>query len=224
MKYKAVLFDIDGTLLNTRDGVLSAVRKTLTDKGFRDIRKDEEHLFIGPPIQKSMMSVFGITKDEAQEFANDFRVTYRSHEYLFRAEPYDGIIKLLGDIKEAGLKIAVATYKREDYAIEIMEHFKVTDYAQVVHGADNFNKLTKADIIRKCIADLGIDDPSEVIMVGDSDNDAIGAEGIGCPFIGVTYGFGFTCDEDVTQYNNIGAAASAGEIMDIIKAQLFELA
>jgi phosphoglycolate phosphatase len=66
-----------------------------------------------------------------------------------------------------------------------------------------------------CIEEMGFT-PDQCVMVGDSDNDAIGAEGIGCPFIGVTYGFGFEKPEDVMEFKNIGVAASPDEIYDII--------
>lgn len=214
-KIKAAVFDVDGTLLNTKEGILSSIRATLEEMGYDDIPEDKIYMFVGPPIQRSMMEVYGCTKEEAQDFANHFRQRYSKPEYLFQAERYDGIIELMKELSEKGIKIAVATYKREDYAIDIVKKFGITDYADVVHGADNFNKLTKADIIKLCIDEMGLE-PSECVMVGDSDNDAIGAKGMGCPFIGVTYGFGFTCDEDVMEFDNIGVAHSAEEIINFV--------
>jgi len=214
-KYKAVVFDVDGTLLNTREGILDAVFTTVEEFGLRRIKPEEEKFFIGPPIQKSMMSVFGLTAEEAQNFAGIFRERYSKPEYLFRAEVYDGVIELFEALKAKGIKIAIATYKREDYAIDIVSHFGLMDYADVAHGADNFNKLTKADIIKMSIEEMGLT-PEECVMVGDSDNDAIGAMGIGCPFVGVTYGFGFENEADVNEFDNIGAAATPQGVIDFI--------
>lgn len=212
-KYKAALFDVDGTLLNTREGILEAMRATIKHFGLPDLIPENEKYFIGPPIQKSANQIYGLDKEQAQEFANVFRDRYSHHEYLLNAAHYDGMIQLMKDLKAAGIKIAIATYKREDYALDLVSHFGFLDYAEVAHGGDNFNKLTKADIIRKCIDEMGLS-PEECVMIGDSDNDAIGAEGMGCPFIGVTYGFGFTCKEDVDKYPNIG---SADKVADIFK-------
>ncbi len=218
MSYRAVIFDVDGTLLNTREGILSAVGATLEEFGMRPLKKEDERLFIGPPIQRSLMEVYGLTKEEAQSFANVFRERYSKHEFLFRAGVYDGIPQLMERLQESGIRIAVATYKREDYAVDIVTHFGLAGRADVVHGADNFNKLTKSDIIRLCIEEMGFS-PAECVMVGDSDNDAIGAEGIGCPFIGVTYGFGFESREDVQAFKNIGAADTPMEVFEILRDQ-----
>ncbi len=215
MKYEAVIFDVDGTLLNTREGILSSIGATLDDFGMRPIALEEEKFFIGPPIQRSLMEVYGLTKEEAQKFATAFRERYSKHEFLFRAKVYDGIIDLMKRLKDCGLKNAVATYKREDYAIDIVTHFGLGEHSYVIHGADNFNKLTKSDIIRLCIEDMGLT-PDKCVMVGDSDNDAIGAKGIGCPFVGVTYGFGFEKEEDVREFDHIGIAGKPEEIFDII--------
>ncbi len=213
--YKAVIFDVDGTLLNTREGILTSVGATLEAFNMPPLKPENEKLFIGPPIQRSLVEVYSLTKEKAQEFANVFREKYSRHEFLFRAQVYPGIEELMIRLKEAGYKNAVATYKREDYAIDIVEHFGLAKHSDVIHGADNFNKLTKSDIIRMCIEEMGFT-PDQCVMVGDSDNDAIGAEGIGCPFIGVTYGFGFEKPEDVMEFKNIGVAASPDEIYDII--------
>ena len=216
--YKAVIFDVDGTLLNTREGILTTVGATLEEFNMPPITPENEKLFIGPPIQRSLIEVYGLTKEKAQEFANSFRNRYSQHEFLFRAEVYPGIEELMIRLREAGYKNAVATYKREDYAIDIVEHFGLAKHSDVIHGADNFNKLTKSDIIRLCIEEMGLT-PDQCVMVGDSDNDAIGADGIGCPFIGVTYGFGFENKEDVMEFKNIGIASTPEEIFDIITGQ-----
>ena len=218
MKYKAVIFDVDGTLLNTREGILTSIGETLKDFGMAPISPENEKYFIGPPIQRSLMEVYGLTKEEAQEFATAFRDRYSKHEFLFRASVYDGITELMKTLRDKGYKNAVATYKREDYAIDIVTHFGLGELADVIHGADNFNKLTKSDIIRLCIDEMGFA-PAECVMVGDSDNDAIGAKGIGCPFIGVTYGFGFTSKEDVDQFENIGSADDPAAILRFLEKE-----
>ena len=116
------------------------------------------------------------------------------------------------DLEEHGIKIAIATYKRHDYAIKICNHFGFNEYSDVMYGSDNFNKLKKLDIIELCLKDLNVTDYSRAVMIGDTTFDAIGARDIGTKFIGVTYGYGFTKPEDVEDYPNIGVASSASEI------------
>ena len=214
-KDRGVLFDVDGTLLNTREGILSSIGATLRHFGMRPLKPDEERLFIGPPIQDSLAKVFGMNKEDAQAFANVFRSKYAQPEFLFQAEPSPGIISLMQGLKESGYKIAVATYKREDYAIDIVTHFGMAEFADSIHGADNNNVLKKTDIMKLCIRDLMIE-TSSCVMIGDSDNDAIGAQTTGCPFIGVTYGFGFGSANDVAEFAHIGIASSPEEILPII--------
>ena len=119
-------------------------------------------------------------------------------------------------MNDCNIKSVVATYKRQDYALTILKYFGFDKYIDIIHGADHENKLEKKDIIKNALMDVGITDFSDAVMVGDSDNDAIGAEKIGISFIGVTYGFGFSSKIDVCHYRNIGVAESTQQIVDII--------
>ena len=153
--------------------------------------------------------------DKAQEAANVFRSYYKENA-LFKASLYPGIIDLLKELKERGIKIGVATYKREDYAISILEHFGIAPYCQSMHGADNFNKLTKADIVNICIHELSAE-KGAVVLIGDTEHDAKGAEVAGVPFIAVTFGFGFKNADDVNVFPNVGYAENARDIIKIIE-------
>ena len=85
-----------------------------------------------------------------------------------------------------------------------------------MHGADNFNQMKKKDIIQLCVKEMGLTDPSRIIMVGDSDNDAIGAADAGMKFIGVIYGFGFASKKDVMQFENVGISENTLDILNYI--------
>ena len=111
--------------------------------------------------------------------------------------------------------MAVATYKREDYALRLLKHFDFDKYCDPMHGADNNNVLKKEDIILMCIDELGAK-KDECVLVGDTDNDAKGAMEAGIPFIAVTYGFGFKSSEDLGDYPCIGLAGSPLEVADLI--------
>jgi phosphoglycolate phosphatase len=119
----------------------------------------------------------------------------------------------MDELRKRGIAIAVATYKRQDYAESILKHFKFDEYSDILYGADHENKLKKPDIIRLCMRDMDIDDPSDVVMVGDSSHDATGAKALGMDFIGVTYGFDFRTKEDVDKYSAIGSVDKPIEIL-----------
>lgn len=205
-KYKIAVFDLDGTLLDTSEGVLAAVRRTIQESGMEELPEEEMIRFIGPPIQDSFIRAYQMTKESAQDAADKFRSYYREEKYLFQAAPYDGIFELMNELRQRGVKVAVATYKREDYAISVLRHFGFDKYADIMYGSDSYNQLKKMDIIEKCMKDMGVEDYSEAVMIGDSNYDAAGAEQLGMDFLGVTYGFGFHSPEDVMEYPNVGFA------------------
>ena len=129
-----------------------------------------------------------------------FRQRYKDHE-LFKACLYPGIEEVMCTMQESGLKQAIATFKREDYALNICRHFQFDRYCKPIFGADNENKLTKADIIAKCLTAHAIDDVADAVMIGDMDSDKNAAEKLGVDFIGVNYGFGFKDNENYA-YNS----------------------
>lgn len=212
-KYEVAVFDVDGTLLDTTEGVLAAVSYTIHAHGLRELPEEELLTFIGPPIQDSFRKHYGLQGEILQELATTFRNRYKNVD-LLKAVPYEGIYEVCKTLQERGVSIAIATYKRQDYAETILKHFHFDDYSTIMYGADHENKLKKVDIIRKCIQDLGITDYTQVLMIGDSDNDAIGAESLGVDFLGVTYGFDFKTEEDVMSMRAIGSADKTWDILN----------
>lgn len=204
-KTKAVLFDLDGTLLNTGEGIACSVFHTISVMQLPPISSEEVSAFIGPPIQESLKRHFGLSDEDVQKGADIFR-TYYKDRALFKADLYPGVIDLLKLLKQKDFLIGVATYKREDYAIRILNHFGILEYCDVVHGADNENKLRKSDIIHLCISGMSVN-INNVVLVGDTDHDLKGAEEADVDFIAVTYGFGFRKDaREISSKRLVGIA------------------
>lgn len=191
-KYKAVLFDLDGTLLDTTEGVIAAVKKTILKNGFAMPDDATLKSFVGPPMQKTMGEVFHLDPETALRVANEFRSAYK--DSLFQAKLYDGVIELLEKLHDASIKIAVATNKSHQNAMDIIERFGIKQYCDYAQGSDLEGKLSKKDIIEKCIEALECK-KSETVLVGDSVFDLLGAEQAGVDFIAVTYGYGFKIGE-----------------------------
>ena len=211
---KAVLFDLDGTLLDTSEGIKHSVRYTLSKMGYNELPEDTILKFVGPPIQNSLMTFCGVDAEEAQKGANVFRDFYKS-EALFEASLYDGIIELLQELKGRGVRIGVATYKREDYALDLLNMFGISEHCDVIHGADNENRLTKADIVEMCINELGTK-KSDVILVGDTEHDAKGAAVAGVRFVAVTWGFEYKPNNTSSLYPCYETINKALQLVDII--------
>lgn len=214
-RYKLVIFDLDGTILDTTEGILASVEYTI-DK-YRLPRPSKETLlsFIGPPIQLSFKNIYDLSDEMIQEMAVEFRNCYSGTDNLFKAVPYDGIYELFSSLKKQGYQVAIATYKREDYALRLLRKFHFDEYTDIMFGGDNENKLKKKDIIIKCLEKAGVDNPCEAVMVGDTEHDANGAKELGMDFIAVTYGFGFSKDstEDI---ENLKRADKALDIINCL--------
>lgn len=213
--FKTAVFDLDGTLLDSSEGVIASVKYTIDKFGFHPLDEKELGMFIGPPIQNSFARVYDLEGPILQDIATVFRDRYKEVD-LLKAQPYEGIYDVFGALLECGIKPAIATYKRQDYAITILKHFGFDKYTDIMYGGDHENKLKKKDIIKKALTASGVSDPSEAVMIGDSDNDAVGAADINMNFVGVTYGFGFRTAEDVNKYRNIGAASDTSELKRIL--------
>ena len=212
-QYKLVIFDLDGTILDTTEGILLAVEHTIKKCQLPDLPYDTLLSFIGPPIQTSFKKIYGLPDEKVQEMAVEFRECYSNSDNLFKAIPYEGIYELFTFLKEHGFKIAVATYKREDYALCLLNKFHFDDYTDIMFGGDNENKLKKKDIILKCLEKAGVDTPADALMIGDTEHDANGAKELGMDFVAVTYGFGYHPD---TPFEIGSGIKKADKPLDII--------
>ena len=216
IKYEAVLFDVDGTLLDTSEGIVKSVRETIEHFDL-PMPSDEDILrFIGPPIEWSFEGKCGVTGDKLREVTDHFRDIY-SNRNLLLARPYDGIYELLDFLKTRNIPIGIATYKKQDYAEKLLYAMHFNDYTEHIFGSDYEGKLLKSDIINLCIDSLGVKDHFKVLMVGDSKHDAKGAEAAGASFAGVSFGFGFGKfgGEDINDYKYVFYADNPMEIASL---------
>lgn len=189
-KFECVLFDLDGTLMDTSSGILHCV-DYIVGKFYLPYLEDEtKRSFIGPPIQKSFQAHYGLSEERAWELATAWREAYKD-TFLLEAEPYEGIYELLHSLRQNGIMTGVATNKREDYTLKLLEHFGFLPLFDCVVGSDFEGKRSKADMIRIGMERLGVDAPGACLMVGDTEGDMAAARAAGVGFLGVTYGFGF---------------------------------
>lgn len=186
---KCLIWDIDGTLLNTKEGLLASYRYAFRQLGLPDLPDEEIFSFIGPSPQTVFMENFHLTKEQAQHGADIFRERYRNHD-LLKAEPYAGILEVLSFFHCSGFKQAIATNKRHDYAIDICRHFGIHHYCFPILGTDNTSSIGKAGLILRCLEFIGQTDKTMSVMIGDTSGDRKATEKAGIVFLGVNYGFG----------------------------------
>lgn len=203
-KYNVVLFDLDGTLLDTSEGIYNSVRFAEKNMGFEPLSQEELKSFIGPPPVMSYMHNYGVSKDIAME-ATKYHRQYGFERGVYEARIYDGIPGLLTRLKSQGIKLGVCTLKRQDVTEKVLKHFLLYHFFDAVVGINDDESLTKADTINIALDNLSHNDRADVVLIGDSMYDAEGAEGAGINFIGALYGFGFNETDELgfCSINNI---------------------
>lgn len=184
-----ILFDLDGTLIDTSAGIKECIKTTLTELRLPQLSDQEMDLFIGPPLQTSFEKHCFIQDAEAQRAVEIFRYHYAKHE-IFNASVYSQIPDLLAQLKQNNYLLGVATNKKEDFAFSILQHFDLLKFFDCVYGSA-INRGTKSDIITKCYSQLQ-QKASDVLYLGDTFADADASLDAGVNFIGVSWGFGIS--------------------------------
>lgn len=189
---RAVLFDMDGTIMDSAPGVLNSVIYALDHFGIKVKDLSEIRGFMGPPLVDSFMKFYGFSHADAELARDTYRVCYNGGQIL-NTQVYEGIPQLLGRLRDAGVKVSLATSKPESMAITILEHFGILDLFDVVTGAgmEDHVRHSKTDVIVEALNRLGIseNEKDSVIMVGDRKYDLIGAKECGLASIGVYFGY-----------------------------------
>lgn len=184
-----ILFDLDGTITDSGEGIKNAIRYTINELGLEDQSDEVLNTFIGPPLIDSFKRVFSLNEEDAQKAVETYRIYYRD-KGKFENKLYPEIVDVLEKLKEDNNHILLATSKPEVFAIEILKHFDVFKYFDHVAGASLDGKINhKTDVIRYCLDNYDCE-ISKTYMVGDRNYDINGGKHWGLKTIGVSYGFG----------------------------------
>lgn len=209
MKKKAILFDLDGTLTDSGEGIINCAAMTLERFGLPVPSRDELRVFVGPPLHETFVK-FGIPADRADEAVDIYRSRYVPIG-AYENTPYPGIREMLKTLNEQGYPLYVATSKPEEMSIKILEHFDLAQYFTMICGATlDRSRGSKEAVIAHLLEQSG--EAGNMIMVGDTSFDVIGAKAHGIPTIGVGWGYGNV--EDMIQ---AGAAAIANSVEELLE-------
>ncbi|MBR5586882.1 MAG: HAD hydrolase-like protein [Clostridia bacterium] len=212
--FKYILFDLDGTLTDPKEGITGCVRYALPFFGIQPPQPDDLLDFIGPPLVDSFMRRFDMTKTDAELATAKYRERF-STIGMFENRVYDGVPEMLESLKNAGCILAVASLKPLVFVEKILEKFELKKYFSAICGSDlEGTKHTKEQIIRDVFDILSPSDLSEVVMVGDRYQDVEGAKEVGIASIGVTYGY--ASPGELERYRADYIADTPQEITDII--------
>ncbi|MDR6558230.1 phosphoglycolate phosphatase [Arthrobacter pascens] len=187
-----VLFDMDGTLLDSAPGVTASAARALAAVGAPVPAMDKLRQFVGPPMIESFRTVSQLDDITAQKALQHYRKAYADHG-AEQSSPYDGIIELLDHLHSAGIPMAVATSKVEDQAVRLAQRFGIEGHFINICGAsDRDGRASKAEVIAELLLRLQSEgvDISSPVMIGDRSYDIAGAAQHGIPTIFAHWGYG----------------------------------
>lgn len=190
-KYNYILFDLDGTLTDSADGIINSVLYALNQYGIKENDRKKLMTFVGPPLTESFVNQYGVLREDAAGILTQYYREYFSERGWKENRVYEGIPEVLKVLKDAGKHLILATSKPEVFARKILEHFDLTQYFETIGGAALDGSISsKGEVINYVMKQVGREHTGEMIMVGDRKHDVIGAREQGLPCVGVLYGYG----------------------------------
>jgi phosphoglycolate phosphatase len=211
MKQKVILFDLDGTLTDSGEGIFNCCNLALAHFGITIDDPDLMRTFVGPPLRYSFAR-FGVPEDQIEEAIRIYRARYNTVG-KYENFPYPGIQDLLGRLKSEGHRLFVATSKPESMSCDILNKFEMSHYFEKICGAcmDGVRD-TKDKVIAYLLDEIG--PQQDIVMIGDTKFDVLGAAAHKIPTIGVSWGYGTM--ESMREAGAVSIANNMDELYQLI--------
>ena len=182
------LLDLDGTLTDPIDGISRALDRAMAALGLPALTPEQRRASVGPPLE-GIFTALGVPADRLDEAIRAYREYYGSIG-LLENRVYDGIPEALARVRDAGVRLVLATSKPEPFAQRIVEHFGLAPMLDHVAGATLDGSVArKADVIARALTAVGVEPGSDVVMIGDRSHDVLGAAEHGLACVGVEWGY-----------------------------------
>lgn len=208
---KTVLFDLDGTLTDSGEGIINCATLALRHFGLPIPPYEDMRTFVGPPLHDSFVR-FGVPADQTDEAIRVYRSRYIPTG-MFENTPYPGIRELLEKLQSEGYTLYVATSKPEEMSVTILNRFDLAKYFHRICGASiDSSRSTKDAVIAYLLESSGA--KADMVMVGDTKYDILGAKAHGIPAIGVGWGYGKV--EEMVEAGAVGIAGTMEELVELI--------
>ncbi|MDG9782781.1 HAD family hydrolase [Metapseudomonas otitidis] len=189
MRYQNILFDLDGTLTDPREGITRSVQYALAQLDIHEPDLAQLEHFIGPPLLQCFMQTYGLSEARAWDAVNHYRDRFKVTG-LYENRVFDGVDPLLARLAQQGRTLYIATSKPTVFAREIARHFGFDRHFRHIYGSElDGTRTHKVELIAHLLAEEGLD-PADTLMIGDRKHDLIGANQNGLHAAGVGYGFG----------------------------------
>ncbi|MDY4692881.1 MAG: HAD-IB family phosphatase [Blautia sp.] len=211
--YKAILFDLDGTLTESGEGITRSVQYALEKLGRPEENLEALRVFVGPPLLEQFMKYAELDEKTARQAIEYYRERYSSVG-IFENDLYPGIEDMLSRLKNKGYILAVSSSKPEYFVKKILKHFEIDQYFSEVVGSEmDGSRTSKAQVIEETLKRLHLENHrDQVIMIGDREHDIYGARQEGLECVAVTYGYGTR--EELQAAHPLKILDSADQIVD----------
>ncbi len=190
--FKYILFDLDGTLIDSGKGIINGVEYALKKMGIAENNSDVLKSFIGPPLKQRFTECYGFSPKDCDKVVAYFR-EYYVPKGIFENKVYPEIPMVLQRLKKLHKHIMVATSKPEHLAYKILGQNNLVDYFDFIGGSlMDETRTTKAEVLQYVLEsnNLSSENISDIVMIGDTKYDIVGAKKFNIATIGVTYGYG----------------------------------
>ena len=211
--YKAILFDLDGTLTESGEGITKCVQYALEKIGRPEEDLSKLEVFVGPPLMEQFMKYAKVDEETARKAVEYYRERY-STVGIFENRPYPGVENMLGELKRKGYRLAVASSKPEYFVLKVLDHFQLTEYFEEIAGSEmNGMRTSKSEVIEEVLKRLHMSEKrDQVLMIGDKEHDVLGAREAGLKCVAVSYGYG--TEEELQNANPLKIVNSTEEVLD----------
>ena len=212
-QFRTILFDFDGTIMDTSEGIFNSFDYALESFGIELPGHEAYKKMVGPPLMYSFQTFYGFDEEKAKLAMKRYR-EYYTPKGVYQASVYPGVADMLRELKNRGYDICLATSKPERYARELLERDSLDGFFTLIAGSDiNETRVKKSEIVRFVLDSLEIKEPGTCVMVGDRLYDAEGAALNGVPCVGVLWGFG--SKEELVEAKCIATAADTDELLGL---------
>ncbi|HJC90846.1 MAG TPA: HAD-IA family hydrolase [Candidatus Mediterraneibacter excrementigallinarum] len=189
-KYQNILFDMDGTLIDSQNGIMESIIHTLKILEINEADMDKLRSFIGPPLKKAFVDAYNMSENDADNAVEIFREYYKE-KGIYNVELYTGIESMLNTLKESGYHLFIATSKPTDFTEKIVSYLNIDQYFRGIAGSNLDNtRSKKSEVIQYLLDTYQMDNKDEILMIGDKSQDIRGACQCGISAVAVSYGYG----------------------------------
>lgn len=209
-----ILFDLDGTIINSFLGITRCVQYALRSKGIEVENLEDLEEYIGPPLKKTFQKNYDFSDEETIDLIRKYRERF-DVTGIFENELYPGVEQTLLHLKERGYPLVLASSKPETACKRILEkHGLLSCFDEVVGATLDGRISTKEQVLKEVFRRIGSNDPKDYVLIGDTIYDVEGANKVGMDCIGVSYGFGKA--EDLERAGAVSVCRDLEEVERVV--------